>query len=302
MKLLEPGWLRAQIFTVLIVLLIVIATGGDDFLFQAFMLATIFGGVGLVFVIFPGSHFFAIALANCLALYACAFVFLVENNFADASNFAVNIGVALPVVTFLAGAFWRRQAIQLMLMERQSQPVRELGSGFYWLIPIAMLGALTFVIPRAGLTPQQVDLVLLTMMAAIALLVLIVSENVCTFLLDTGLLFEEFFSRIRGLVIPTFAFLTFYSLLIILFACVYRIIDLYSKEQQFAFGGEAYNITFSDCLYFSLVTLSTLGYGDVSPIGPLVRVVVGLQIIAGVLLLLFGFSELMRYTHSKDDD
>ena len=302
MRLLEPGWLRAQILTVLIVLLIVVATGGDDFVFQAFLLVTIFGGVGLVFVIFPGSHFFAIALANCLALYACAFVFLVETNFADASDYAVNVGVSLPVVAFLAGAYLRRKAIRLVFEERQAKAVGELGPGFYWLIPIAILGALTFAVPGAGLTAQETDMILVMMMAVIAILVLFVSENVCIFLLDAGLLFEEFFGLIRGLAIPTFAFLTFYSLLIILFACVYRIVDLYTEGQQFAFGGEAFDITFSDCLYFSLVTLSTLGYGDVSPIGPLVRAIVGLQIIAGVLLLLFGFSEIMRYAHSKDED
>ena len=35
---------------------------------------------------------------------------------------------------------------------------------------------------------------------------------------DAGLLFEEFFSRVSPLVIPAFAFVTVYSLIVILFA------------------------------------------------------------------------------------
>ena len=44
------------------------------------------------------------------------------------------------------------------------------------------------------------------------------------------MLFEEFFARIARLVIPAFAFLTFYSLLIILFASAYRILSAYTGE------------------------------------------------------------------------
>jgi mRNA degradation ribonuclease J1/J2 len=51
----------------------------------------------------------------------------------------------------------------------------------------------------------------LVAMLTIGMIVLAVSTNVAIFLVDTGLLFEEFFQRISHLIIPAFAFLTFYS-------------------------------------------------------------------------------------------
>ena len=63
-----------------------------------------------------------------------------------------------------------------------------------------------------------------------------------------------------------------------------------------AFEAAARHLSFSECLHFSIITLSTVGYGDLVPLSPLVRLIVGLQIICGVLLLLFGFSEIISYS------
>ncbi len=136
-------------------------------------------------------------------------------------------------------------------------------------------------------------------MAGIALVVGLVSRDVSTFLLDTGLLFEEFFERMAHLIVPAFAFFTFYSLLVIVFATVYRIIDRFSAGAHFLIEGQLRDITFTESLYFSLVTVSTVGYGDIVPESDLVRVVVSLQIMFGVLLLLFGFFEIMTYARGR---
>ena len=65
------------------------------------------------------------------------------------------------------------------------------------------------------------------------------------------------------------------------------------------FIGETLDLSFTECLYFSIITLSTVGYGDLVPLSPLVRLVVGVEIICGVLLLLFGFSEIISYSRDK---
>ena len=51
--------------------------------------------------------------------------------------------------------------------------------------------------------------------------------------------------------------------------------------------------------YFFVVTLSTLGYGDIVPRTNVVRVLMASEIVTGILLLLFGFSEIMAYSRVR---
>ena len=164
---------------------------------------------------------------------------------------------------------------------------------------MVVIGASTFFIPRGAFGALTVDLLLLGLMGVIALIVFAVSGVVATFLIDAGLLFEQFFDRARELAVPAFAFFTFYSLIIIVFGAVYRIIDRFSPAAQFLVGGSAKEITFSDSLYFSIVTLSTVGYGEIVPATDVVRVIVAFQIICGVLLLLFGFHEIVTFARDR---
>jgi voltage-gated potassium channel len=136
-------------------------------------------------------------------------------------------------------------------------------------------------------------------MAAISIIVIAVCRDVSTFLIDTSLLFDQFFTRMARLIVPAVAFLTFYSMLVIVFASIYRVIDVYSTVPQFLINGRPRVITFSESLYFSITTLSTVGYGDVAPEGNLIRVIVAIQIVCGVLLLLFGFSEIISYARER---
>ena len=299
MKPAEHQGIVAGLFTLSIVLLIAVAAGGGEGLFLLVMLAVIFGGVGSFYLIFPGSRFFSIALANCLAVYVCVFVFLLETNFASAPEAAVQIGVAFPVVAFTVGVLLRRDRIRRIVFATGPEAKPEILKATFWLLPMAALGAASFAVPRLALTPEATGFALLAMMGAVAAVVLVVSPSVCSFLLDAGLIFERFFDRIAGLLIPAFAFLTFYSLLVIVFACIYRILALYVPGPHFNFNGAPHEIAFSDSLYFSIVTLSTLGYGDIAPVSRLVRAIISVEIVAGVLLLLFGFSEIMRYTQDR---
>nr|WP_232474936.1 potassium channel family protein [Roseomonas rubea] len=53
-------------------------------------------------------------------------------------------------------------------------------------------------------------------------------------------------------------------------------------------------LPFPDALYFSLVTQATVGYGDVTPHDDGIRLLTSIQVVAGQVLLLFGFAEIMR--------
>ena len=58
-------------------------------------------------------------------------------------------------------------------------------------------------------------------------------------------------------------------------------------------------ISFVDSLYYSVATITTLGFGDIAPTSLLVRALTGMEVVSGILMLLFGFSEIMR---SAGDD
>lgn len=118
-------------------------------------------------------------------------------------------------------------------------------------------------------------------------------------MLDTGLLFEEFFNRVASPLVPAFAFLTIYSRLVIVSGCVCRVTDRFTDGAQLHISGE---LTFPDALYFSMITVSTVstvGYGDIVPYSNEVKAVVTVQIVLGILLLLFGFYELINYTRNR---
>jgi voltage-gated potassium channel len=125
-----------------------------------------------------------------------------------------------------------------------------------------------------------------------------VSANVAAFLIESGLLFEEFFRRSARILVPAFAFLTFYSLIVVIFAALYRVLDRLAAVPQFAVQGVAKELSFTESLYFSLVTLATVGYGDIIPATNLMRMLAGFEVVCGVLLLLFGVNEIIAHARS----
>ena len=58
-------------------------------------------------------------------------------------------------------------------------------------------------------------------------------------------------------------------------------------------GGASGSHTFADFVYFSFVTATTLGYGDVVPVGTLIRSLVILQTVAGVLYVSIAVARLV---------
>ena len=139
-------------------------------------------------------------------------------------------------------------------------------------------------------------------MLAISLLVAWVSAEVAAFLVETSLLFADLFARFARLGQPIFAFLSFYSLIVIVFAALYRVIDRLAAVPQFMIGEVPVRLEFADALYFSIVTLSTLGYGDIVPQAPVVQALVAIQVVLGLLLLLFGFGEIITAARRPPPD
>ena len=293
-------WLRGLIFTLGLYILVSVAVSDRFGVFFFVMLAALALSVTLFYRLFPGSEFTTVALANFLSVYACLFIFFVESSFAIAAEWAIEISFVLPIAAYIAGVSLWRDSIQRLVRHEADSRVHYTPRLFLWLVPVFAVGLASFLLPYRGYDAQTVSILLIASMSLIALLVFAVSRDVTAFLLETGLLFEEFFDQTVALLAPTLAFFTYYSFVVIVFGSFYRIIDRFIPGPHFVVVGVERELSFFEALYFSIITLSTVGYGDLVPASLLVRAVASLQIVIGVWLIIFGFSEVLRYARERD--
>jgi voltage-gated potassium channel len=190
----------------------------------------------------------------------------------------------------------RREQVRAVVAHPALRSERRMLGAFLWLFPTFVIGGGVLLLSRVAEPIANTAVVLIGAMTLIGLIVFSVSRDVAVFLVDAGLLFEEFFFRIQRLVIPAFAFLTFYSLLIILFASAYHILSQYTGNSHFYVGGAPRSLTFSESIYFSIISISTVGYGDIVPHSSVARLLASVEVVCGFMLLLFGVSELLEYT------
>lgn len=289
---LDRHWLRQLAFTLVLTGLVAAATGASWPLAMAGV-ALSAASLGFFYLVFPGGLHFGLTLANFLAVYACLFAFFREANFPGARPLPIVLALIVPVAAFLLRCFVARRRVANMIRARRQHELTHLPRLTRWLPGIAAVGAGSFALPQYGLSPAMQDVALLAAMAAIAGIVAAAQRDLILLMMDVAMVFETMAARIDRLVMPVMAFLTVYGLLIVVFACLYRIAEL-SVGAQFFVHGHPGTIGFSDALYFSVITISTVGYGDIAPDGPLVRALSALEVVCGLLMLLFGFAEIMR--------
>jgi|APTNR8051073442_1049403.scaffolds.fasta_scaffold05677_2 hypothetical protein len=75
-----------------------------------------------------------------------------------------------------------------------------------------------------------------------------------------------------------------YLLLAISWAVLYHLINQLVPG-SFMAGGATATLPYRDMVYFSLCTITTIGYGDISPLGPLVRMLAGLEGVIGTFYI-----------------
>lgn len=296
--LFRPSW--SVVLTAALVGLIALAVATSESYLAGVVVVSIVVLVAIYRRVFRGSRAFCLTLANLAGIYACAFLFFAESNFRGASRLALSVGFILPLLAFVAGSFRHRDAILRVTLSGRLRERRHFGRILGWLAPILFIGIAVSLLPLWTQRNTE-DSVLLFAMAAIAAFIFFVSRDVAVFLLDTGLLFEDFFSRIAGLLVPAFAFVTCYSLVVVLFASIYSVLDRLGGGLNFRIEGIARAISFPECLYFSVVTLSTVGYGDIVPVSSTVRLLAAVEIVCGILLLLFGFNEIFSFARRRGD-
>jgi voltage-gated potassium channel len=289
----DHHWLRALLSTMALVAMVAAAAGAELSLAIA-GLALSGVGFGFFYLLFPGGSGFGITVANAVAVYLCVFQFFREASFPLAPEFFVFTAGIMPVIAFLFACILNRRAIGSALRARRRQDIQHLPRLGRWFPSVAIVAAASFAVPRLHLDPAQQGYAIVAGMLLISGSIGYAVRDVVLLLMEVAVVFESVRHRLRRLLMPMIAFLTYYSLLVVLFACLYRIAQYSAGNGQFLIQGRPGSVSFSDALYFSVITIATVGYGDITPGSALVRALASIQVVLGVLLLLFGFSEIMR--------
>ena len=297
----DRHWRRSIGFSLALIALLV-AGISPEWSFAVSTLATCAIGLGFFYLVFPGGLHFGVTVANLLAFYACLFTFFHEANFADAPAGFVDIAFLLPVVGFLGGCFVRRAHVAGIIEKRRSTRLLHLPRLTRWVPGVAVVGLVSFIVPELELGPLGQGLALTLSMAFVGGFVTNAVGDVVLLQMDIAIVFEGVGRRLNRLLMPVMAFLTLYSLLVVVFGCLYRIVDLHAEQAQFIMHSGPARIAFNEAIYFSVITLSTLGYGDIVPHGPLVRSLAAVEVVTGILMLLFGFSEIMRDAGPEEEE
>lgn len=287
-------WLRATAFSLVLAVLVAWGVGDDGWLLSAAVVGSAGLGLGFLYWLFPRGVHFAIGTAAGLALYATLFVVLGRAQFPAAPDWARAAAFLLPVGAFLGLTWWRREEMEALVAHRTEAELAALSYSARWLLHCAAIGLVSFALPLNRLEPVAQGGALILAMALIAGIVAAAEREVVRLLVDVSLIMDEISRRAAHLVVPAAAFLLLYALLVVVFAAGYRISDGLSQIPLFTGPGGPIRITYSDALHFSVATLSTVGYGDIQPQDNGIRVLASMQVVAGQLLLLFGFAEIMR--------
>lgn len=254
--------------------------------------AACFGAASLLV---PRGPLFAFGLGLGLVLYATVFNVLGHAQFPGASEVSRLVAFLLPLVAFLAMVWWRRAEVARIAEARsEAAELAALGARLRWMGGAGLIGVVCFLLPLNRAEPWVQSLALICAMGGIAAIVSWAFREVVGLAVDVALLLEEVASRGAHLVVPASVFVLLYALLVIAFGSAYRIADALSVAPLFASPTGPIRLSFSDAMHFSIVTLSTVGYGDIQPADDGIRVLASLQVMAGLLLLLFGVAELLR--------
>ena len=288
------GWLRAALATLGFGLLVAGGIADHGGVLPLLVIGIAATAIGFFYLLFPQGMHFAFGASAGLAVYACLFVVIGRAAFPEAHALAHAVAFLLPVFAFLASVWVRRDSLRHVAEADAPFDHGHLPRMARWLIPVWVVGGFSLSLPINRLAPFDQGLALLAAMGAIAAIVTVSARPVVLLLSDLTLITEELAGRLHRITVPVMAFLTLYALLVISFACFYRIADGLSRLPLFhGQAGPAW-LSFQDALYFSLVTQATVGYGDLTPHDDGIRLLTGVQVVAGQILLLFGFAEIMR--------
>jgi len=287
--------LRSGAITLGLMLLVAAAAGDNGWLFSAAALVVAGLAIGGLYLVFPHGPLFALGVANGLAVYMCLYVVIGRSAFPHALGWALPIGFLMPVAAFV-GACWLKRGELVALASRglDDADLAHLPRVLRWFAMCGLVGVLALASPFNREGPESQTMVLMIAMAAISVISVIAVRDVVRLLVDVAAILTLVTARIRFLAVPMATYVSLFALLAMIFGCLYRIADALSEGPLFQKLGHMGRLDFSEALHFSIVTLATVGYGDILPVDDGVRILAAIEMLVGQLLLLFGFSEIMR--------
>ena len=288
------AWMRPFLATMGLGVLVAAGVWDDDPWLPLAVATTAALGFGVLFRLFPGGLDFALGAGIGFATYAALFAVVARSAFPGASEPMLGAGFLLPVAAFLAAVIHRRRRLR-RIVERGEVPdeqhLRRIGR---FLLMMAMIGLVSLALPANRLSPGWQDAAMLGGAALIGVLAARAVRELVRLLVDMAQLMDALSGRAVALVVPIAAYAALFSLITIVFACFYRVADRLSQHALFSGPDGPIRLGFRDALHFSLVTISTVGYGDIWPTDDGARLLAAIEVLAGQLLLLFGFYEITR--------
>lgn len=269
-----------------------VADQGWSFAAASLLIASL--ALGGLHLIFPHGLLFALGAANGLAIYVSLFVVIGRASFPEAAEWSRSVAFLLPVLAFVLACWAQRGVLSAAAQAEAGADLRHLPRFLRWMLPTGLIGLFSLSAPLNRASPEWQTAALLVAMAGVAVIGVIAVGHIVRLLVDIAAILRRVGLRLQFLAVPIATYVSLFALLSVAFACLYRIADGLSRGPIFLLMGAPGRLSFSDALHFSVVTLSTVGYGDIQPADDGIRLLTAIQMIMGQLLLLFGFAEIMR--------
>ena len=288
------GFLVAEGTALALMLLVAGGVADQGLLLSGAAFAGVGSAVAALYVLFPQGPQFALNAANGMAMYTCLYAVIGRAAFPDAADWARLVAFLMPIAAFVGACWAGRRELRPWVGAEQAPDLEHLPRFARWLLAMGAVAVLSLALPfnRAG--PGAQTPALLAAMGIVSAVSAISVGDVVRLLADIAAIFREVTGRLALLAVPVAAYCSLWALLTVVFGCLYRIADGLSYRPLFQGPEGALRLGFPGALHFSAVTLSTVGYGDILPMDDGVRLLATVQALAGQLLLLFGFYEIMR--------
>ena len=298
----ERAWLRPFIATMGLGALVAAGVGDDGLFFPLVVLAGAALGFGVLFRLFPEGLDFALGTGVGFATYAALFTVVGRSAFPDAPQLAQGIAFLLPVLAFLLAVWRQRIRLRVIIAGGEPPDVEHLRRIGRFLLMVALVAVASLALPANRLGWAWQGAAMLAGSAFVGVLAARNLRELVRLLVDMAQVMDAIGGRAVALMVPIAAYAALFSLITVVFACLFRIADGLSRQPLFAGPDGPIQLGFRDALHFSIVTLSTVGYGDIWPTDDGARLLGAVEVLVGQLLLLFGFYEISRSRLSGRDE
>lgn len=298
----QHAWLRPFLATMGLGGLVALGVGDDGIWFPIVVFATAGFGFAVLFRVFPKGLDFALGAAIGFATYAALFAVVARTAFPDAPDPLIGLAFLLPMASFLLAVLMRERSLRRIVEEGETPDQRHLRRIGRMLLLLSAIATASLALPINRLDPGWQGVVMLVGAGAIGALAAGGVRELVRLMVDMAQLMDAISGRVVALVVPIAAYAALFSLITTVFACLFRIADGHSQHALFSGPSGPMRLNFRDALHFSIVTISTVGYGDIWPVDDGARLLAAVEVLAGQILLLFGFYEITRLRLSSADE